>query len=257
MASKFLDFQQIKATVKIETLIAPLDLTMKQNGEQLRGACPACGGNDRSLVITPAKGMYYCFSAKKGGDVIALVSHVREIGARDAAEEIVSRYCTVQSTGTSTGTVRHGTVPADTEPQSGSGEEHPGNRTLQPLSYLQSEHELVQALGVSPETCEFFGAGFAGKGILRGRLAIPIHDLNGELVGYCGRAVKDDQTPLLLFHKEFQPALYVFNLHRADGQITTTNDPLDVLMEYECTGETTMASFLHRGAKIIPLRKRA
>lgn len=237
----FIDFATLKQRVKIEEAAAMLGLPLKSANGQMRGACPACKGNDRSLVITPEKQLFYCFSAKTGGDVIKLVSHIENIDANAAAVHLD----------------KHFGDSSPTPPQSGSGEEHPGNRTLQPLSYLQSEHELVQALGVSPETCEFFGAGFAGKGILRGRLAIPIHDLNGELVGYCGRAVKDDQTPLLAFHKEFQPSLYVFNLHRAEGQITTTNDPLDVLMEYECTGETTMVSFLHRGAKIIPLRKRA
>lgn len=249
---KFLDFQALKERVSIEQVAQMLDLRLKQSNQQMRGACPACDGPDRSLVITPGKAAFYCFVDKKGGDMIALTAHIRGIGVREAAEEIAEHFgnCTVQDTDTSNRT-------SQPVPQSEPGEDNPTTRSLSPLSYLQAEHDLVQALGISAETCEFFGAGFAPKGILRGRLAIPIHDLTGELVGYCGRAVKDDQTPLLAFHKEFEPSRFVFNLHRIDGAITTTNDPLDVLMEYECTGETTMVSFLHRPTNVVPLKRRA
>ncbi|MEQ9135738.1 MAG: CHC2 zinc finger domain-containing protein [Thalassobaculum sp.] len=251
----FVDFAALKERVKIEEAAEMLGLRLKTTGQQLRGPCPVCeSGGDRALVITPGKQLFYCFAAKTGGDLIKLVAHVEKLGANEAAVRLDRHFGNGTSTSSSE---RYSTGTSGTVPQSEQGEDNPAKRSLSPLSYLQAEHDLVQALGISPETCEFFGAGFAPKGIMRGRLAIPIHDLNGDLVAYCGRAVKDDQTPLLVFPKEFEPSLYVFNLHQAEGAVTTTNDPLDVLMEYECTGETTMVSFLHRGAKIIPLRKRA
>jgi hypothetical protein len=51
---------------------------------------------------------------------------------------------------------------------------------------------------VSPKTAAHFGAGFAPKGIMRGRFAIPVHVSTGILLAYCGRAVKDE-SPVLLF----------------------------------------------------------
>jgi hypothetical protein len=84
---------------------------------------------------------------------------------------------------------------------------------LRPLDDLQASHAAVQALGVSPETCVHFGAGFAPKGIMRGRLAIPIHDRAGALLAYCGRAVKDE-SPSLIFPDGFDPRGAIFNAHR-------------------------------------------
>lgn len=81
--------QHLKQTVKIEEVFPLLGLHLKQYGEQWRGACPVCKtGDDRALVVTPAKCAYYCFSAKHGGDVIALVSHIKDLGMKEAAQLI-------------------------------------------------------------------------------------------------------------------------------------------------------------------------
>ena len=49
-----------------------LGIKLKKSGPQLRGQCPICKDNsDRAFVITPAKGLYYCFGkCGKGGDAI-------------------------------------------------------------------------------------------------------------------------------------------------------------------------------------------
>jgi hypothetical protein len=42
--------------------------------------CPVCKtGGERAIVITPDKFVFYCFSAKVGGDAIALVSHIKGV----------------------------------------------------------------------------------------------------------------------------------------------------------------------------------
>jgi len=108
---------------------------------------------------------------------------------------------------------------------------------------LEAQHEAVQALGVAPETCEHFGAGFAPKGILRGRMAIPIHSKDGLLLAYCGRTVKAE-SPTLTFPNGFQPADVIFNAHRAtEGELYLVRDPLQVLTAYE-SGIENVVSFL-------------
>jgi hypothetical protein len=104
---------------------------------------------------------------------------------------------------------------------------------LDPLTYLQPEHPAVQALRISPETASHFGAGYAPKGIMRGRLAIPIHDANGQLLAYCGRAVgKESQT--LIFPSGFIPAEVVFNAHRVvAGSLYLMRDVVAVLKGFE------------------------
>lgn len=118
-----------------------------------------------------------------------------------------------------------------------------GSDKLQPLSYLQPEHQSVQALGIEKETAEAFGAGYAPKGIMRGRLAIPIHSRQGELVAYCGRAVKNE-SPTLQYPNGFKPEDYIFNAHHAGaGELYLVRDPLDVLLAYQ-NGIENVVSFL-------------
>ena len=47
--------------------------------------------------------------------------------------------------------------------------------------------------GFTPETIVRFGLGYCSRGMLKSRVAIPLHDAVGALVGYAGR-VADDAT---------------------------------------------------------------
>ena len=116
-------------------------------------------------------------------------------------------------------------------------------RSLQPLSYLQPDHECLHHLGLDEETCIEFGAGYAPKGIVRGRLAIPVHDKNGTLVAYCGYAV-DDKTPSWIFPKGFDPETQIFNGHTiGEGELVLMRDPLEVMQAMQ-NGIDNVASFL-------------
>jgi DNA primase len=187
--------------------------------------CPACkSGGDRALVVTAAKQAFYCFATGEGGDVIGLVAHIKGISMKEAAAFLAASFG-------KTGTAEPpSTVPSHSSPKNEKAGQPP---RLNPLTYLQAEHPLVQALGVSPDTAEYFGAGYAPKGIMRGRLAIPIHDPDGELLAYCGRSLKGEE-PLLLFPSGFNPAEVIFNAHRAvSGTLTLVRDPLFVLKAHE------------------------
>lgn len=170
MASTFIDFQELKSRVRIEHVISMLGLQMKDHQGQHRGACPVCkSGGDRALVITEVKASFYCFAAKKGGDIISLVSHIRGIGQREAAEEIARHFGLMDNT-------------APTVPQ----EQQKREPTLSPLQYLEHDHPLLDALGIEPEDAERIGIGYAPKGTLSGHVAIPVRLPDGSLVGYVG-----------------------------------------------------------------------
>jgi DNA primase len=245
---KYVDFQQLKQEVSIEQVFPMLDLEMRFKGDQWRGECPVCDGGPRSLVVTKSKQSWYCFGCKQGGDLISLVAAVRDLPMKDAAIEIVEQLTTVPENSSR----RNSSSRA--EPEAEGAKE---TKKLQPLTYLRPDHEALEALGLSEATCDHFGAGYAPKGILRGRLAIPIHDLAGELVAYCGRAVKDGQTPVLTFPKGFDPSRYVFNLHRiGEGELYCTSDPLDVLLAFENGVENTIAKLDQGEENVVPFRKR-
>jgi len=154
----FLDFGMLKESVTILEVAKMLELPLKQNGDTTRCPCPACK-DERSLAITASKNSFYCFKARVGGDIIALVAHVHGLTMHKAAE-FISQHMS--------------------EPQ------------LEPLTYLEEAHEAVQALGVSSEVARSVGIGYAKKGIMRGRIAFPLRLQNGALVGYLGVAPNAD-----------------------------------------------------------------
>ncbi len=228
--SHAIDFAEVKQQVSIERAAEMLGIKLKRSGSQLRGSCPICNdGGDRVFVITPAKGLYYCFGkCGKGGDAITLAANVRKSSLREAAEFLAGRG------GVST-TPPKGDGSRNDSPQPQE------ERGLRPLDYLQASHEAVQALGVSAETCAHFGAGYAPKGIMRGRLAIPIHDRAGNLLAYCGRAVKEE-SPALIFPNGFDPRGAIFNAHRVvEGDLFLVRDPLHALTAHEGGMENVVA----------------
>lgn len=228
----FVDFAEVKASHPIETVIERLGLKMIKRGEQLRGPCPACNkGGDRALVVTPSKGAFYCFADQTGGDVIALVAHIRGQTMKQAASWIAGDQ-----------TPPSGEGKSDTVPNERKGNEE--RRLLKPLTYLEPDHEVLKPLGISPETLAAFGAGYAPKGIMRGRLAIPIRDWEGELIAYCGQAVSDEQSPKLIFPNGFQPDRHVFNADQAgSGELIIAREPISVLKASEA-GLDNLVSFL-------------
>ena len=225
-----IDFAELKQRVSIEQAADMLGIKLTKSGAQRRGTCPICkAGGDRAFVITPAKGLYYCFgTCSKGGDTITMTANVRGCSLREAAEFLAGK-----SGGNSLTTKRDASRNDSPQPMTEKG--------LKPLDYLQATHEAVKALGVSPETAGHFGAGFAPKGIMRGRFAIPLHDPAGVLLAYCGRTVNDD-SPLLLFPNGFDPRTTIFNAHRiVEGDLFLVRDPLQVLTAHESGIENVIA----------------
>jgi DNA primase len=172
------DFAAIKERVTIEQAAQSLGLKLTPSGAQQRGACPACGtGGPRALVITPAKQLFYCFSAGIGGDLIAMWGHVQKCSLSDAGRHIADTF--------GIGTVTSGTrapvasVNSSAAPPSERGQ-------LKPLDYLEPDHPAVEAAGFDAETAQALGIGHAAKGIMRGTVAVPIRDDTGTLLGYIG-----------------------------------------------------------------------
>lgn len=185
--AKFVDFDELKEHITIAEVVELLGLEMKPSGKQLRGQCPVCGGNQRGLVVTPEKGVYYCFTDQKGGDLIALAAHVQGVGMREAAEFIHN---------------------SSTVPREKAVKETKANEKLQPLPYLEHDHPAVEALGLDPAIAEANGIGYAPKGVARGNVVIPVRDSDGNLQGYLG------VQELTFIPKDFQPPENVVPLKR-------------------------------------------
>jgi len=232
----YVDFAELKAKTSITDILGLLGVDVqrfKTHGDQLRGTCPIHGGdNPRGFVVTPSKGLWYCFSGCNGGDVIALVAKMRQLSAKDAADWIARGGGEIRAQPAAIAGNSSGTVPQNEK------------GALKPLDYLQPEHELVQALGVSPETAKACESGYAAKGIMRGRYAVPLKNGEGTLVAYVGIALSDEQSPRLHFPNGFDPQSLIFGADRMKaGGLTLVRDPLQAILAAQ-SGIDNVISFL-------------
>jgi DNA primase len=159
--------------------------------------------------MNASKNLWNCFGGCGGGDQIALVSKLKGIPQNEAAA-LIDEHFGLSMTGTvhrSASRTVHKTDPAHSAHDPADGKD----KGLQPLSYLEATHPKVQALGVSGETAQLFGSGYAAKGVLRGRYAVPIHGKDGKLLAYVGIATEKEQSPRLQFHN-FDPHSMLFNV---------------------------------------------
>jgi DNA primase len=86
------------------------------------------------------------------------------------------------------------------------------------LDKLEREHPyLIKERGLTLETIIDFGMGFCSKGMMEGRIAIPIHNVKGEVVAYAGRFPGEpgEDTPKYKLPQGFRKSQELFNIDKA------------------------------------------
>ena len=219
MQTGFVPFAEVKRAVSLEAVLSRYDLLagMAKKGQNLAGPCPFCKGKSARLFqVNLAKGAWYCFGCKQGGNVLDFVARKEGVSVRSAAVRLDTWF----ELGLREEAPRASPPVAAAEtPPPPVAEELPLPPSENPpltftLKTLDPHHASLEVLGLGPSTIERFGAGYCAKGHLKGRLAIPIHNSRGELVAYVGLALHDDQAPRYLFPPKFHASLEVMNLHR-------------------------------------------
>lgn len=84
---------------------------------------------------------------------------------------------------------------------------------------LEPDHPYLTGRGPLPEMVKLFGLGCARRGMMQGRICIPIHNILGELIAYAGRwpGQPPEGVPRYLFPPNFRKSHALFNLHRVTG----------------------------------------
>ena len=228
-------FSDVKAQVSIKEVLAHYGLVqdMKERGDNLFGCCPIHKGTSPTqFKANLSKNIYYCFGqCRAGGNILDFVSHMEKVSIREAALLIVDWFNLKQSSsGVGEGV---DSKEGGAKSNGASKRKTSGNQPLKfsGLKSLETDHPFLQDSGFDPETLKHFEAGyFARKGLMKGRLAIPIHTAEGVLVGYAGR--KLTQKPEYKFPPRFRPELELYNVHRAaklnQEGFYIAQDPLDV-----------------------------
>jgi len=246
------DFRKVKDSVSITQVLEHYGVMgeFSKRGNRLEGPCPIHNGDSSSFSVTPAKNTWYCFGeCKQGGNILDLVAVMEKCGVRDAAI-MISDWFDLDG-------VEHRpekqTKPKRPTPPKKSGKSERKRRKSgkdelcvedeanpprpdanQPLTFelksLEPDHETLLARNLMSDTATHFGAGYCKRGLLKGRIAVPVHSRDGELLAYAGATTKDIKQPAYLWPRNFNPALELYNLNRVIG-LEKAKPPLVVVCD--------------------------
>jgi DNA primase len=238
----WIDFAEIRRRVSLEQVLLDmyqLGERLKRSGKRLTGPCPIHGGdNPRGFQADLEKNVWYCHTGcRRGGNAIDFVAAIERLPIRDAALKLHARYLAggaAASSPAAPGPSSQGSrapppavpapppAPANASPDEKASAADDAESANPPLALkltLAHDHpHLLKDRGLSLETVKRFGVGYCARGLLRGMIAIPIRDEDGELVAYCGRRLKSADVRehgKYRFPKGFRRDLALYNLDRA------------------------------------------
>lgn len=218
---------QIKDKLDILDVVSK-DVILKKSGGNWWGLCPFHKEKTPSFSVNPAKGIYKCFGCGEGGDALSYLVKTRGIPFKDLIKDLALEFgfeLPNTFSGVNNRDVREQMIKACSKAAeyyqhslfaSADGEKA--------LSYLNNR-------GINEKIIKRYLLGFASKeqnhlykslkdsfsnevlekaGLIlktqkgdyidrfRGRISIPIHDENGDIVAFGARAIEEGQNPKYL-----------------------------------------------------------
>ena len=241
--NQWIDFKALRASLSFEQVLRHYGVEVKaKGGKQHHGYCPLPNHNGKrnsaSFSANLEKGIFNCFGCGAKGNLIdfaVLMERLNpESGAdvRKAALILQERFCPAQPAKKEPKPKRH------EAPQMELAKEDDNLPVVvnAPLDFelknLDANHPYLDKRGFERAIIQQFGLGFCGKGLLAGRIAIPVHTPDAKLVGYAGRLVDDslisEDNPRYKFPPkrerngivyEFHKTELVYNAHRIKSRV--------------------------------------
>lgn len=247
--SAWIDFKALRARLDFEHVLRHYKVEVKRKGSQHHGFCPLPhhGGqrNSPSFSANLERGIFHCFGCGAKGNVIEFAAQMEGVSLKDGtafralALRLQERFCPELGGASPPSPQAQATAPPVTK-ESRTDVPRMLNAPLDfELKGLDPKHPYLLKRGFTPATIEHFGLGFCARGYLKDRVAIPLHNQAGKLIGYAGRVVADETisetNPRYRFPGdrerdgkvyEFRKTLFLYNGYRIAG-------PLDRLIVAE------------------------
>ena len=232
--TKFVDFKAIKAAITMEQLLQHYGILdqFKPGTDSLNGPCPIHkGSNPTQFRISTTKNIWNCFSdCEHGGNTLDFIAKMEKCSIHAAALKAIEWFnldpeamtvnddkAETAEPKTSAPASKPATRPAMT-PKFTPENNVPNVPLKFRLDKLERSHPyLTEQRGLTPETIVDFGIGYCSKGMMADRIAIPIHNVKGEVVAYAGRyiGVPPEGAPKYKLPPGFRKSQELFNLDRA------------------------------------------
>ncbi|MBX7208663.1 MAG: toprim domain-containing protein [Verrucomicrobiaceae bacterium] len=235
--ARWVDFAHVKASVTIDQVLVHYGIRdqfkPQGSGQSLRGPCPIHGGKAKDFSVDLSKNIWICHSSRCscGGNVLDLVRLKEQTTLRQAAILLCDWFNISDTPNADSHPVSaDSNQPRRQKPKEyaqkqeppkaarESAEEAKPNKPLSfALSNLDPAHPYLAERGLTAETIEHFGLGFCAKGMMAGRVVVPIHNAAAELVAYAGRwpgEPPDKDTPKWKLPPGYWKTQDIFNLFR-------------------------------------------
>ena len=85
------DIALVREKSPIDDVIGEHVQLRNAGGGNLKGMCPFHDEKSPSFNVTPARGLFYCFGCRAGGDVIKFVQDIEHLDFSDAVERLAAR----------------------------------------------------------------------------------------------------------------------------------------------------------------------
>lgn len=235
--SQFVDFKAVKAAVSLLQVLKRYGLAekFKQSGDSLSGPCPLHDGeNQTQFRISISKNCWHCFGrCNRGGNVLEFVSEKEEVSLRQAALLLVDWFALPKSGKADQSEKRKvdqlQSLPSAEKAKAKVDHKVTSDAPNRPLGFqlknLDVQHPYLHERGITKKCIAEFGVGYCEQGSMKGRVVIPVHNKDGQLVAYAGRwpgTLPDEDTPKYKLPPGFKKAQELFNVHRAFAEPDTS-----------------------------------
>lgn len=236
--AKFVDFKAVKSAMTMEQVLGHYGLLdhFTKKGDSLSGPCPIHkGSNPTQFRVSVSKNVWNCFSeCKRGGNALDFIARMEDVSIHAAAVKAIEWFGIDPDavTGRKNGSEPASSKEVDSE-DAGTAAEQTTAQSARPdgltapnkplkfrLDKLERNYAYLTERGLTMETVVNFGAGYCAKGMMSGRIAIPIHNPEGEVVAYAGRwpGEPPKDTPKYKLPPGFRKSLELFNIDRASKE---------------------------------------
>ena len=244
--TKFVDFRAVKAAITKEQLLGHYKILeqFKRTGESLNGPCPIHkGSNPTQFRVSTTKNIWNCFSdCEHGGNALDFICKMEKCSIHAAALKAIEWFNLDPEAMTASDNKAEPAEPKTSAPaakpaarSTAAPKATPESNVPNPplklrLDKLERQHPyLTEQRELAPETIIDFGIGYCAKGMMADRIAIPIHNVKGEVVAYAGRFVGEppEGTPKYKLPPGFRKSQELFNIDRAAKQ--SADEPLVIV----------------------------
>lgn len=233
--------QKIKAA-PLSKVVETLGGQLKRVGHEFLTQCPWHDDTNPSLTINDEKGFCFCHVCREGGDAIKFTQVRKGLAFRDAVEMaagILNIHVDIVEENPEEARKRR-------EERASALQKNERDQTAFRDNLRNPKagriRDILKARGLTAAASKEFGLGYSSAGFFSGRITVPIYNHQGKLVGWTGRATKEDQPAKYKNSSDsllFQKKTLVFNeprgleAAREAGSLIFVEGHLDVVSMWQ------------------------